>query len=214
MNYKPVNLSYVDQKRLKIAIDYIGKMHNIIPEGKKGDFQVVYREATEEDVNLERVRIETSLNFGTTYPLEPGEYTYLLDAGENLMSDTATEILTNIRFLDAAKGDILIGGLGLGIMPCILEKFPEVKSITILEKNVEVVDLVAEHLPQARSAVDFYTVIVDDIFEFCTSKKFDTIYFDIWSDLAVQEFSEMDTLENKFKDNLKESGWIGSWRQE
>ena len=75
-----------------------------------------------------------------------GTYIRLTHNGECVMSDTNMEQRTNLRFCLKAYGDIIIGGLGIGMIIMAIQDKPEVKSITVIEKNQEVIDLVASQL--------------------------------------------------------------------
>jgi spermidine synthase len=139
-------------------------------------------------------------------------YTYLCEDDEFIMSDTPTEIFTNVEFVSHAHGDILIAGLGLGIMLKMLEEIPGVNKVTVIEKEEEIIQLVEDQLELPEN----FKIIQEDIFHYRPDRKYDVIYFDIWSDISGDALNECDFLENKFKKFLKpgEKSWCGSWRQE
>jgi hypothetical protein len=195
---------------IQLSSKFIGSMHNTLQERQGKDFRIEYREATEADCRYEKDRVLIGFNFRTYFNLKPGKYTYLMQADDAIMSDTPTEIFTNVEFVSRVHGDILIAGLGLGIMLKMLQEMPEVKTVTVIEKNREVIDLVADQL----QLPDNFKIVEADIFHYVPEQKFDVIYFDIYSDLSPIELAFLDSLENQFKPYLKESGWIGSWRQE
>lgn len=197
---------------IRLGNRFIGQMHTILSERKGQNFRIEYRTATEEDCKYEKDRVLIGFNFKTYFNLRPGKYTYLMEADDAIMSDTPTEIFTNVEFVSHAHGDVLIAGLGLGVMLKMLQEMPEVHSVTVIEKNREVIDLVADQLKLPEN----FKIIEADIFHYTPEKKFDVIYFDIWSDLSADQFSEMEILEGRFKPFLNEGpeNWIGSWRQE
>ncbi len=83
--------------------------------------------------------------------------TMLLAEGNQLwMSDIPKEIDTTRRFLEAAKGKILILGLGIGMVPAWLSKHEDVESIDIVEINQEVIDYVGEHLVNNFPKITIY----------------------------------------------------------
>jgi spermidine synthase len=143
------------------------------------------------------------------------EYVILFDKSINktMMSSHEFETITNQKFLDNAKGDILIFGLGIGLIVFPLLNDVEVKSITIVEIDNGLIDEVFPIIIQndVQSKVSVY---LTSVFEFNTEKMFDTIYFDIWSDINQQSFSEMKILSEKFRKNLKPDGWMDSWCSE
>lgn len=140
-----------------------------------------------------------------------GSYVRLRVDGVLMMSDTPMERHTNAQFVNNANGHVLIAGLGLGlIVQAILHK-PEVKKITIVEKYQDVIDLVA---PTIKS--DKVEIICADIFthEFSKDVKFDTIYFDIWPGISVENLDEMTMLHKRYRKNYNiknPNRWINSW---
>jgi spermidine synthase len=132
---------------------------------------------------------------------------------EAVMTDSEYEQLTNQTFLDNAKGDVLIGGLGIRFINQQLQQMPHITSITIIEKHKEVVDLtpVPEGLPIPE------TVIHADIFDYVPDKKYDTIYIDLWANHEEGKTQNIEatideTIE-RLKAYLKPNGWIGKWQR-
>lgn len=147
-----------------------------------------------------------------------GTYMRLRDKENRLygcvMSDTPMEQRTNTKFIEKANGDILIGGLGIGMVLIPLIEKPEVKSITVIEKYQEIIDIVG-------SQIDFkgkVTIINDDVFKAKTPRgaKYDIIYFDIWNYINSDIYEEMKQLKAKYKSKLRKKSenpksWIGCW---
>jgi len=129
------------------------------------------------------------------------EKDYLILFNKNIekvmMSNHESETISNQKFLNNANGDILIFGLGIGliIFPLIDLVEPIVKKYDIKNK-LSVINC---------DAFDYYKI--------CKS-KYDTIYFDIWAIIDNFAFSEMKLLKNNYRPFLKENGWIDSWRSE
>lgn len=143
------------------------------------------------------------------------EYVFLFDKsiGKTMMSNHEFETLTNQKFLDNAKGDILIFGLGIGLIVFPLLNEDDVNSITIVEVDSGLIDevfpIIIKNDPKSK-----VNVYLSNAFEFETDMMFDTIYFDIWSDINQQSFSEMKFLSERFIKNLKPGGWMDSWCSE
>lgn len=143
------------------------------------------------------------------------EYVFLFDKsiGKTMMSNHEFETLTNQKFLDNAKGDILIFGLGIGLIVFPLLNENDVNSITIVEIDSGLIDevfpIIIKNDPKSK-----VNVYLSNAFEFETDMMFDTIYFDIWSDINQQSFSEMKFLSERFIKNLKPGGWMDSWCSE
>lgn len=143
-------------------------MAEILKDGKVGDYILSRFTITDDDL-LAKSRAGIS----------NGTYIKLTHKGEIVMSDTNMEKRTNYRFCCNAHGDVLIGGLGIGMIVLAIQDNPKVNSITILEKSNEVIQLVGEQLP-LNSKV---RIINADVFEWKPpkGKKFNCIYMDIWN---------------------------------
>ena len=148
------------------------------------------------------------------YGLVPGKYTLLYDKVEEntLMSDSYIEELTNYDFITQANGEVLIAGLGLGFVILQIQDKLAVKRILVIEKHKEIIDLVATQLP-LNSKVK---ILNGDIFKFKPGQKFDTIYFDIWGKLSVENYKEIRTLHNTFVSAINKNNpnfYLDSWRR-
>lgn len=149
-----------------------------------------------------------------------GEYIRLIDKSERfdgcIMSDTPMEHRTNYEILNKANGDVLIGGLGIGMILLPLMNKKEVTSITIVEKYEDIINMVGSQLPLNEKV----KIIEGDIFEnnFPRGSKFDTIYFDIWNYINSDVYEEMQNLKKKYKRCLRskkenQNSWIGCWAE-
>ena len=122
-------------------------MADLIPEGTCGSARVEHFTVSPKKAGLTALR--AALNGHPTSVVPPGRYARLLVDGRVMMSDTPMEKSSNARMIEMAKGHMLIGGLGLGmvIWP-LLAKKPGLHSLTILEINPDVINLVGRHLPR------------------------------------------------------------------
>jgi spermidine synthase len=124
--------------------------------------------------------------------------------------------------LDHALGNVLIAGLGLGlILPAILAK-PEVEKVTVIEKEMDVIQLVRPSLFKVQGSSKLL-IIHDDIFTWRPPRyrrlnffedvrqEFDTIYFDIWPDYGLDNLPEIARLHQAFKSYKAPGGWMSSW---
>ena len=93
------------------------------------------------------------------------------------MSDTDMEKRTNANFVRNAHGNVLIGGLGIGLILLAIQDKPEVEKIVVVEKRKEVIDLVKDQLP-LNGKVE---VVNADVWEYTPTERFNTIYMDIWN---------------------------------
>ena len=140
-----------------------------------------------------------------------GQYVKLSVNNILMMSDTDMEKRTNYEFISNAKGDVMIAGLGIGLILHNLEKkvkTGEVKSITVYEKYQDVIDLITpyyKHLP--------ITVKCEDILNYLPPKEemYNTIYFDIWPTINTDNLKDIRILHNRWKFHKRQDGWMDSW---
>lgn len=132
-----------------------------------------------------------------------------------MMSDTPMERYTNQEILNNAKGNILIAGLGIGMLPAALAQKEDVKSITIIEYNQDIIDIVSELIKKNVPNADKIHVIKGDAWEFpktYTGPKFDWFYADIWANFPNEErdydmFEEMFSLYEPILTMPRTNGW-------
>lgn len=183
-------------------------IHKVIKrKASKGDVRIEHIELTHGRIFLDNLRY---LRDGKSFMcVAPGRYTRLIIRNQLVMSDTQMEQRTNREFVIAAHGHVLIAGLGLGlILPPILKK-ENVLSVTVIEKEQDVISLVAQKHRHRK-----LTVCNGDAFSYEPSGKFDCIYLDIWPDINTDNLKAMTTLKKRYrrwlnKDN--QSKWIGCW---
>lgn len=177
----------------------------------------ILEEKETDNFKLEKFTIE---KYSPYIGIPTGEYIRLLDKNKSfdkcIMSDTPMEHNTNYKLLQRANGDVLIGGLGIGMVLMPLMEMEEVKSITIIEKHQEIIDMVGKQLPLN----DKVKIINGDIFnnEFPRGTKFDVIYFDIWNVISSDEYKEMQYLKKIYRRCLRSkkensNAWMGCWAE-
>ncbi len=177
-------------------------MIEIVPESTYGIATVEHFTVSEAE------SLFSSLRRGDYVP--SGKYAKLKVNGTLMMSDTSMEHRTNWDVVHEAKGNVLIAGLGLGmILHPILAK-PEVLSVTVIEKYEDVISLVG---PTIKS--DKLTIVHGDIYEWKPAKgaKYDTIYFDIWAEQSTDCLEDMRKLHLRFRPYKVKEGWMNSWRR-
>jgi spermidine synthase len=152
-------------------------------------------------------------------PSPPGTYATLRltnDAGESqiMMSDFHYERVTCEEVVRRAHGDVLIAGLGLGMILHPILNIEAVRSVTVIEKFQDVVDLVLPTIPVSEKL----QVVLGDI---CTWKpprgqRYDVIWFDIWPDIEPTRLPEMTRLHRRFRRRLNRANpecWMESWHR-
>jgi len=152
-------------------------------------------------------------------PSPPGTYISLRvtnDEGESqvMMSDFHYERATCVEVVERAHGDLLIAGLGVGMILHPILKKPDIRSVTVVEKYSDVVDLILPTLPIDPRL----NIIVADIFHWKPPRRFryDLIWFDIWPDIEVTRLPEMARLHRRFGRYLNrrnENCWMESWHR-
>lgn len=154
-------------------------MAKILEDRKIGNWELDHFTIGERDI------------IGLVQGISPGTYVRLMHEGEVVMSNTDMEKRTNADFCRKAYGNVLIGGLGIGMIILAIQDKQEVKSITVIEKNQEVIDMIASQLKFNEKV----KIIHADVFEWKPDKgvKYDVSYMDIWS------YINHDVYENEMK---------------
>lgn len=76
-----------------------------------------------------------------------------------------------------AKGNVLVGGLGLGLLIHSLAKNPEVKNVDVVEMNKDVIKLIKPQLPDKKIKIHKGNIFDK---EWLVKDKYDTVILDIW----------------------------------
>ena len=131
--------------------------------------------------------------------LKPDRYARLWLNGKIMMSDAPMEHRTNSDFVCSAHGDVLIGGLGLGMIVLAIQDESKVSSITVIEKSPNVIAAIRPQLP-LNSKVE---IIEGDVFTYKPKRKYDCIYMDIWFYPDFESYEEMKALKRRYGHYLK-----------
>jgi hypothetical protein len=189
------------------------KMADIIPEGRAENAEIKHLEITKEDALLDSMR---SMSKGYV-PVTPGKMCRLFVMGNLMMSDGPDEHRTNIEVVRRAHGDVLIAGLGIGMVLLPILQKKDVESVTVIEKYIGVYSLVAHHI-RNHAGEDGKKLKFDiaDIYLWTPPKdmKYDTIYFDIWTSVSPDDIAGMTKLKRKFARRLNRDhsgAWMGCW---
>jgi len=103
--------------------------------------------------------------------------------GRTIMANCEEEKLANVKVIEKARGDVLIAGLGIGLIVLPIMKKENVTSVDIIEKYQEVIDLIKPQLPLNNKV----TIIHQDIMDFIPAKKYDLIYMDTLPEIQYLE---------------------------
>lgn len=175
-----------------------------IPEGRVGRFSIMYCTTHRGHPSW--------LSYVDYANIPSGTYTVLFehfgqnDSALNIMQDTPREYEEHSWMLDKMSGDVLIAGLGVGMVNVPLLASDDVTSVTIVEKNQDVIDLVWDHCAKD----DRFTLVHDDIntWEIPEGSSWDVAWFDTWMtyDELLPEY--ITRIQNKYGDYVEQmSGW-------
>lgn len=173
-----------------------------VPEGRSGLWSV-----EKFTVSAEEARHDSAMSAirGSSRHTPAGTYTglyrkgfHINQPGDIIMSDTPDEYLDHADFIRAAHGNVLIAGLGLGMVLQEVCRRVEVQSVTVVEKSPDVIALVG---PTYKKRYPHKLNLVEaDIFtwEVRPRPKFDITWFDIWDNLCTDNLDEMAKLNRKY----------------
>lgn len=142
------------------------------------------------------------------YFKEEYKYPAVLENNREWMLITPNEIETMEKPINAATGNVLTYGLGLGYYAYMVSMKEDVKTVTIVEKDKEIIELFNKYiLPQFRFK-DKIRIINMDAFEYFKKNiYYDFVFVDIWHDPSdgIDLYLKFKNLEKK---NIKYSYWI------
>ena len=98
------------------------------------------------------------------------------------MSTDPNEINTMDASIKKAKGRVLAFGLGLGYFPIMCASKKEVTSVTVVEKDREIINIFKKHILPHFEHKEKITIIEDDAFKYAKGdlSKYDYLFIDIW----------------------------------
>ena len=113
------------------------------------------------------------------------KFPYLaLTEGNNVwMSLNPNEIETMKPYIDKGNDNVLVLGLGMGYIPYMMSLKDEVKSITIIEKDYEIIELFKKALLPQFVNKSKIKIIEDDAISYLNkNNNYDYIFADLWHD--------------------------------
>ena len=141
------------------------------------------------------------------------EFTFpvVLENNREWMLITPNEIETMEEAVNEAKGRVLTYSLGLGYYAYMASQKQEVSSLTIVERDENVINLFEKYiLPQFENK-DKISIINEDAFKYAKNQmnkdNYDFVFVDIWHDPSdgVDMYLKMKKLESE---NIKYMYWI------
>ncbi len=115
------------------------------------------------------------------YFKKPFSYLALCEGNNIWMSLNPNEIETMKPFINKGHGDVLVLGLGMGYVPFMMALNDDVKHITIIEKDQNIINLFNNLLFPHFVNKNKITIIKDDAIKYVSkNNKYDYIFADLW----------------------------------
>ncbi len=113
-------------------------------------------------------------------------YPAVLENGREWMLITPNEIRTMQAPIRHAHGKVLTFGLGLGYFAFMAARKPDVSSVTVVERDRNVMKLFDTYIRPQLPCADKITVLHDDAFQYAEKRMkaggYDFVFADIWHD--------------------------------
>ncbi len=186
------------------------RMDKIIPateRGEPGTFYIHHHTVTEEESRR-------TMRGGALTFVPQGSYCALKRVSRSSetwdtiwMSDTPLEHGTNYAALREARGDVLVVGLGIGMVSLAMCRKKEVRSVTVLEIEPHVIQLVAPHVKHRKLRV----IQADGKRPPIRGRHYDTIYLDIWADICSDNWRDMKPMLALYRKHRRPGGVVDAW---
>ena len=175
-----------------------------LPIGKSNNWSIEHFEVSKKDADFERIR--SMFNGGRGVPA--GKYTALKRNGQTIMSDTPDEIKDILPMVRNATGNILINGLGMGIVLKACLDNQKVTHVTVVENSLDVIHLVGKYYEDKYG--DRLTIVFGDAFDYKppVNVRYGAVWHDIWDNICGDNLPEMHKLHRKYG---RRTDWQGSW---
>ena len=166
---------------------------------------------TEDDVRIGNIR--AAIHCTPEQECPPGDYTKLIHETMGVvMSDTPFEVRSNLPIIRRARafgGDILLNGLGLGWVVENLLRMDQVTSVTVVEKDGELAEMIGLLLESDER----YSCVVDDALEYRPprGRRFSCVWHDIWSTICYDNYEQMKTLTRRY---ARRCDWQACWSRD
>jgi hypothetical protein len=188
-------------------------MAEVLPEAQIGDARVRH-------FTWGRIKATREL-YARQQPVLPGTFAQLCVRERwsrtgrkrwmGYMNDTLFERISSLQFVRRANGDVLIAGLGLGMVLFPVCVKAGVRSVLVVEKSPDVIALVSPHL----------TIVQGDIHQWRPDegRRFDTIFWDIlpcyWSTSDFLEIcARVREIWQPYLNTENPAAWLGVWAEE
>lgn len=131
------------------------------------------------------------------------------------MTITPKEIKVMSNDLEKAKGNVLVYGLSLGYFPVMAAAKPEVKKVTVIERDASIVKLYEECVKPCfdEEIISKIEIVTEDALTFAekvsvsSEKEYDFIYADLWRD-AADGLPEYERLKDYEREDTEYGYWL------
>ena len=112
----------------------------------------------------------------------------VMEDGQEWMAIKPNEIETMRQPIARAAGQVVAFGLGMGYYAFMVSEKPEVKTLTIVERDENVIALFREHILPQFPKKEKIDIVRQDAFEFATNCMsdgyYDHAFVDLWHDVS------------------------------
>lgn len=158
-------------------------------------------------------RSTVDINGVTKTYKKPITFPVLWIDGKLAMSASPQEKLMMKEGAKGARGNALVGGLGLGLVLEYLR--PKCESITVVEKNPNVTELYKAIRKPGKPLYDrIIHDTIENVLKRTESPRWDYIFVDTWFDGDYEYLPHLNWLEQKAHDALRPRGMIRMWHKE
>jgi len=173
-----------------------------VEDGQFGDWTIETFHMKKDDLQQRMNEIK----YGRNIP--EGTYKRLIRSGTTVMSNTPDEIRDCLWLINNASGNILINGLGLGVVLIPLLENDKVEKITVIEISKDLIDYVGKYYKHPK-----LTIINANAYEWKPPKDeyYDYVWHDIWDNICSDNLEGMKKLHRKYGRKCKEqASWCRS----
>ena len=120
------------------------------------------------------------------YFAERFAYPAVLEGGREWMTVTPNEVATMAPALAQVRGRVAVMGLGLGYFAFMASESPDVRAVTVIERDADVIALFERHILPQLAHRDKLRLVRADAFEFAQAglHGFDCAFVDLWHDVS------------------------------
>ena len=120
------------------------------------------------------------------YFAERFAYPAVLEGGREWMTVTPNEVATMAPALAQVRGRVAVMGLGLGYFAFMASESPDVRAVTVIERDADVIALFERHILPQLAHRDKLRFVRADAFEFAQAglDGFDCAFVDLWHDVS------------------------------